>query len=220
MVLSFLIGAIASLLSGLCYIEFATRVPKAGSAYVYTYITVGELMAFFTGWNLLLEYSIGAAVIARAFSVYVDSITDGAIVNGTKEFIGELHAYGLSSNVDFVSFALVVVITILLVTGVKNSTMLNNILTVFNLSIAATIIITGLFFVKKDNWSNFTPYGVHGVLAGASTCFYAFIGFDIIATTAEEAKDPGKSMPLSIIGTICKLIFLFSTHYKINPFLQ
>eukprot|EP00794_Sanderia_malayensis_P015450 gene15450-17033_t len=209
-VLSFLFASIASLLSGLCYIEFATRVPKAGSAYIYTYISIGELMAFFTGWNLILEYSIGAAVVARGCSVYLDALTNGAIANGTRGLIGEIHGTGLSRNIDFVSFLLVILITILLATGIRNSSLLNNILTVFNLAIAAIIIISGVFFVNKENWSNFTPFGFHGVLAGASTCFFAFIGFDIIATTAEEARTPGKSMPISIIGTIfiCLLIYI------------
>ncbi len=204
MVISFLIAAIASLLSGLCYIEFATRVPKAGSAYVYTYLTIGEFPAFVIGWNLLFEYSIGAAVVARAFSVYVDSLIGGVIANATTKAIGELNIYGFGASIDFISFGIVILFTILLSTGVKNSSSFNNILTAFNLLIAATIVVAGLFFVKGENWSNFAPFGVHGVIAGASTCFYTFIGFDIIATTAEEARNPGKSLPLSIIGTICE----------------
>eukprot|EP00112_Aurelia_sp_Birch-Aquarium-sp1_P023928 Seg733.10 transcript_id=Seg733.10/GoldUCD/mRNA.D3Y31 product="Cationic amino acid transporter 2" protein_id=Seg733.10/GoldUCD/D3Y31 len=201
-VLSFLIAAITSLLSGLCYTEFATRVPKAGSAYTYTFITVGEIIAFITGWNLILEYAIGSAVVARAFSAYLDSFVGGAISNGTQNALGHVHLYGFGTSIDFISFGIVILFSILLSSGVKNSAILNNILTVLNLIVAAGVFVIGLFYVKRENWSDFAPYGVEGVLTGASTCFFAFIGFDIIATTAEEAKNPGKSLPLSIMGTI------------------
>lgn len=201
-VLSFFIAAIVSLMSGLCYTEFAIRVPVAGSAYVYTYVAIGELVAFSIGWNLILEYVIGGAVIARAFSVYVDTFTGGMIANATREAMGAFNIHGFASQLDFLSFGLVILLTLLLISGVKNSAMLNNVLTVFNLGVAACIVVIGLFYVDSANWSNFAPFGLNGVLAGASTCFYAFIGFDIIATTAEEARNPAKSIPWSILGTI------------------
>ena len=204
--LSFLIAAIASMLSGVCYAEFATRIPKSGSAYIYTYISVGELAAFFIGWNLMLEYIIGSAVVARAFSAYIDQLTGGAIFNATHNALGGITATGFSRHIDFLSFGIIIFLTLLLLTGVKNSSIFNNLLTVINILVALFVVIVGAFHANVDNWRNFAPFGVEGVLAGASTCFFSFIGFDVIATTAEEARTPDKSIPRSIIGTICKLI--------------
>ena len=205
-VLSFLIAAIASILSGLCYTEFATRVPKAGSAYVYSYVTIGEFCAFVIGWNLILEYSIGAASVGRAFSSYVDSLVGGAMKNATRSVIGEVRVYGLATDLDFFVLGVVILLTIILALGMKNSVRFNNFLTFLNLTVVILVIIFGFIYVKKENWSNFAPFGFEGIVSGASTCFFAFIGFDIIATTAEEAENPGKSIPVSIVGTICKYI--------------
>lgn len=207
-IVSFVIAAVASILSGLCYAEFATRIPKSGSAYVYTYISVGELAAFFIGWNLILEYVIGSAVVARAFSAYLDDLTGGAIYNATNSALGSINLTGFSKQVDFISFAVIVCFSLLLSTGVKRSSMLNNVLTVINVIIAIFVVIAGAFFAEGKNWKNFAPFGVQGIIAGASTCFFSYIGFDIIATTAEEARNPSKSIPRSIIGTICKLLIL------------
>ena len=149
-----------------------------------------------------MEYAIGCAVVARAFSAYLDTFVGGAISNGTQNALGHIHLYGFGTSIDFISFGVVIFFSILLSSGVKNSAILNNILTVLNLIVAAGVFVIGLFYVKREHWSDFAPYGIEGVLAGASTCFFAFIGFDIIATTAEETKNPGKSLPLSIMGTI------------------
>ena len=188
----------------MCYAEFATRIPKSGSAYVYTYITVGEMAAFFIGWNLFLEYVIGSAVIARAFSAYLNNLSGGIVFNATHAAFGHIDLHGLSKELDFLSFGVIIIFSILLSTGVKNSSILNNILTVINIAIAIFVVIVGAFFAKGENWRNFAPFGVQGIIAGASTCFFAFIGFDVIATTAEEANNPSKSIPRSIIGTICE----------------
>lgn len=201
-IFSFLIAAVASILSGLCYAEFGARVPKAGSAYYYCYITMGELLGFFVGWNLILEYIIGAASIIRSLSAYVDSMAHGAIKNGTMDAIGEIHSPMLSNYFDLFSILIAVLSTILLSLGVKNSARFNNFCVGVNILTITLVIIVGLVYADPKNWSNFAPFGVSGVFAGAATCFFAFIGFDIIATTSEEAKNPSRSIPFSITGTI------------------
>ena len=201
-IFSFLIAAVASLLSGLCYAEFGARVPKAGSAYYYCYITIGELLGFFIGWNLILEYIIGAASIVRSLSAYIDTMVDGAIKNETLSLIGEFNNPLLASYFDLFSILIAVLSTFLLCLGVKNSARFNNFCVCVNIITILLVIVVGLVYADVKNWSNFAPYGASGVFAGAATCFFAFIGFDVIATTCEEARNPARSIPFSITGTI------------------
>lgn len=207
-VISFFIAAIASILSGLCYAEFGARVPKAGSAYIYSYVTVGELCAFIIGWNLFLEYVIGGSSVARAWSDYFDSIVNDRIRNFTLVHLGEIHTPGLSTYPDFFAAFLILVVTLILAIGVKNSSRFNIIFTGINLFVIVFIICVGIYFAKGDNWTrDFAPYGVSGVFSGAATCFYAFVGFDVIATTGEEARNPSRAIPISIVlalGKKCK----------------
>lgn len=191
-------------MSGLCYAEFATKIPKSGSAYVYTYVTIGEFAAFFIGWNLLLEYIIGSAVVARAFSAYLNDMSGGIIYNATQNALGTLNIHGFGRQLDFLSFTVVLLFSILLSTGVKNSSVINNILTVINVGVAIFVVCAGASYSEWKSWNDFAPFGAQGIVAGASTCFFSFIGFDVIATTAEEASNPSKSIPRSIIGTIGK----------------
>lgn len=212
-VISFFIAAVASILSGLCYAEFGARVPKAGSAYVYSYVTVGELCAFVIGWNLFLEYVIGASSVARAWSEYFDSVLNSRIRNYTLTNIGEMHASGLSRYPDFFAFVLVLMVTFILGIGVKNSSRFNNIFTGINLLVIAFITCVGLYFAKGENWTrDFAPFGISGIFSGAATCFYAFVGFDVIATTGEEARNPSRAIPISIVLALGK------THkFKFRP---
>ena len=204
-VISFLIAAFASILSGLCYAEFAARIPKAGSAYVYCYVTMGEFWAFLIGWNLLLEYIIGASVVARGLIAYVDALAGGIIKNQTLTITGEVKIAGMSSYIDFLSFVIVMVFTVFISCGMKNSARLNNFCVVINIATIACVISVGVFYAKIENWNNFTPFGFDGIVAGASTCFFAFIGFDVIANVSEEAKNPARAIPISMISTISKL---------------
>lgn len=201
-VLSFFIAALASILSGLCYAEFGARFPKAGSAYVYCYVSIGEFCAFFIGWNVLMEYIIGGSAIAKGASSYIDSLAKGFLQNSTVAVLGEIHVPGLSHYFDVFSVLIVVVFTIILALGVKNSSRLNNFLVVLNILTILVVTIVGFMHADPKNWTSFAPFGFRGIIQGASTCFFAFIGFDIIATTCEEAKNPGKSIPFSILGTI------------------
>ncbi|XP_075237864.1 cationic amino acid transporter 3-like isoform X2 [Lycorma delicatula] len=226
--ISFLVAAIASAFAGVCYAEFAARVPKAGSAYVYSYVSVGELTAFIIGWNLILEYVIGTASVARGLSNYVDNLL-GNVMQKTLTEVLPLNISFLSPYPDFLSCGLVLMLSLLLAWGVKESTLLNNIFTGVNLLTVLTVIISGSFKVDFKNWNiskseipqaalpsagegGFMPFGVSGIMAGAAKCFYGFVGFDCVATTGEEAKNPQKNIPLSIV--MC-LVIIFLSYFGI-----
>ncbi|XP_012282383.1 cationic amino acid transporter 4 [Orussus abietinus] len=201
-VLSFLLAGLASLLAALCYAEFGARVPKAGSAYVYTYVTIGEFWAFVIGWNVILEHMIGAASVARAWSGYVDSLSGGAVSNFTKHTIGGVSlGEPLAHVLDPLASGLCLIYALLLAMGVKGSAAVNSLLTLVNLGVMTLVVVLGIYYMDISNWSSqtggFLPFGFSGVLAGAATCFYAFVGFDSIATAGEEARDPSKSIPLA-----------------------
>ncbi|KAM6977251.1 putative cationic amino acid transporter [Aplochiton taeniatus] len=206
-ILSFIIAAVASILSGVCYAEFGVRVPKTtGSAYTYSYVTVGECVAFFIGWNLILEYLIGTAAGASALSSMFDSLANHTISNYMITHLGTLRGLGKGEDTypDLLAFLISLVVTVIVALGVRNSVGFNNVLNVVNMLVWAFMIIAGLFFLSAGNWEGgrFLPYGWSGVMQGAATCFYAFIGFDIIATTGEEAKSPNTSIPYAITASL------------------
>uniref|UniRef100_A0A8C2NI44 Cationic amino acid transporter C-terminal domain-containing protein n=1 Tax=Capra hircus TaxID=9925 RepID=A0A8C2NI44_CAPHI len=192
-IVSFIIAAVASILSGVCYAEFGVRVPKTtGSAYTYSYVTVGEFVAFFIGWNLILEYLIGTAAGASALSSMFDSLANHTISRWMVDSVGTLNGLGKGeqSYPDLLALVIAIIVTIIVALGVKNSVGFNNVLNVLNLAVWVFIMIAGFFFINGKYWAEgqFLPYGWSGVLQGAATCFYAFIGFDIIATTGEEVS--------------------------------
>uniref|UniRef100_A0A915L3X6 Uncharacterized protein n=1 Tax=Romanomermis culicivorax TaxID=13658 RepID=A0A915L3X6_ROMCU len=190
--------------TGLCYSEFGARVPQAGSAYIYTYVSIGEIMAFVIGWNLILEYVIGAASIARAASGYVDGVIGDVLVPWFNQTV-PMNVPTLAEYFDLLAVTITLFLTAILACGVKESVTLNKVFTGLNLCILLYIIIAGAFKYRVENWSlpasavpnvtgicsdhstcgsgGFMPYGVAGIIKGAATCFYAFIGFDVIATT-------------------------------------
>ncbi|KAF5922159.1 hypothetical protein HPG69_007045 [Diceros bicornis minor] len=193
--------------AGVCYAEFGVRVPKTtGSAYTYSYVTVGEFVAFFIGWNLILEYLIGTAAGASALSSMFDSLANHTISRWMADSVGTLNGLGKGeeSYPDLLALVIAIIVTIIVALGVKNSVGFNNVLNVLNLAVWVFIMIAGLVFINGKYWAEgqFLPHGWSGVLQGAATCFYAFIGFDIIATTGEEAKNPNTSIPYAITASL------------------
>lgn len=204
-VISFFIAGLASLLAGLCYAEFSARVPRVGSAYTFAYVTIGELCAFIIGWNLFLEYVIAVSSMARAWSSYLDaSLLNDAIKNFTITGIGKLGVSGvIVSYPDFFAFFLVLVVSAILCFKVKFTSVTTNVITTVNILVIIFIIIFGAIFAERKNWTDdFLPYGFSGVLTAAAPAFFAFVGFDVIATAVEESNNPSEDVPVAMILTI------------------
>ncbi len=236
-VLSMILAAIASIFSALCYSEIAAMIPIAGSAYTYTYITMGEFMAWVVGWILMLEYAIGNITITSAWSGYFAQFLKGFkhvlpdfithfpiwLRNDYRSISIMCDKYGLDIHdkipfiFDRIPFAInlpaifiVLLITLILVKGVKESTRFAGIMVAINIFIISTFIIAGSQYVQPQNWTPFMPNGFSGVLMGTFLIFFAYIGFDAISTTAEETKNPQKDIPIGILGTlaICTALYI------------
>ncbi|XP_073062223.1 LOW QUALITY PROTEIN: cationic amino acid transporter 2, vacuolar-like [Primulina eburnea] len=228
---SFLIAGIAAALSAFCYAELASRCPSAGSAYHYSYICIGECVAWLIGWALILEYTIGGSAVARGISPNLAMLFGGP--NSLPSFLARQTLPGLDIVVDPCATVLIFVVTGLLCVGIKESTFVQGIVTLANICAMIFVIIAGGYLGIKSGWpgyelsTGYLPFGADGMLAGASTVFFAYIGFDAVASTAEEVKNPQRDLPLGIglsLSLCCMLYMLVSAiivglvpYYAMDP---
>ncbi len=205
--LSYLLAAIACIFAGLAYAELASMVPVSGSAYTYTYVVLGEFIAWLVGWGLVLEYAIGAATVASGWSGYmVGILKSGGII--VPEAWSTSTANGGIANLPAVFISLF--IGLLLFRGTKESVTLNRILVTIKLGVIFLFLIIATPMIKAENWSNFMPFGISGIFIGAATVFYAYVGFDAVATAAEECKNPRRDLPIGLIlsAIICAILYI------------
>lgn len=228
---SFLIAGIAAALSAFCYAELASRCPSAGSAYHYSYICVGEGLAWIIGWALILEYTIGGSAVARGISPNLALLFGGP--DSLPAFLARHSIPGLGIVVDPCAAILVFIVTGLLCVGIKESTFVQSVVTIANICAMIFVIVAGGYLGFKSGWIGYElpvgyfPFGVDGMLAGASTVFFSYIGFDSVASTAEEVKNPQRDLPLGIgaaLSICCMLYMLVSVvivglvpYYAMDP---
>ncbi|MFK0245090.1 amino acid permease [Amycolatopsis azurea] len=230
--LSFVFAAIACALAALCYAEFASTVPVAGSAYTFSYATFGEFMAWIIGWDLILELAVGAAAVSKGWSAYLETVLSYIFGKGTKT---TFEVGGVP--VDWGALIVVLVLATLLAVGTKLSSRFSMVITGIKVAVVLFVIVLGIFYIKGSNYTPFIPdaqsgaeagatgvdqslfsvfagsssssFGVFGLLAAASLVFFAFIGFDIVATTAEETRNPQKAVPRGIFGSLAIVTVLY-----------
>jgi APA family basic amino acid/polyamine antiporter len=235
-VFSFVLAGIACALAGLCYAEFAAMIPISGSAYTYGYATLGELLAWIIGWDLILEYMFAASTVAVGWSGYVVRFFSDMGVTIPSQFtqapythaapadagwnVWRLFTEGWSSTgavLNVPAMLIVAVITILLVLGIKESATFNNIIVAIKVGVILTFLAVGVAYLNAENWQPFVPpetadgkFGWWGVLRAAGVIFFAYIGFDAVSTAAQEARNPQRDMPIGILGSlfICTLIYV------------
>src|SRR5881409_3216651 len=229
LVLSFLLLGVCCALAGLCYAELAAMIPQAGSAYAYSYATLGELVAWVIGWDLILEYAVGYVAVAISWADYFTSLlrsfdvhlpvwlTTGyrtAILSPDPAVHGLLqtapHVAGIPILVNVPAFLIVAAITWLLLLGVRESATVNNVMVTIKLLVLGLFIIAGLTHLNSANYHPFAPNGFRGVHQGAAIVFFAYIGFDAISTAAEETRNPQRNLPIGILGglAICTVIYM------------
>ncbi|MGH7134371.1 MAG: amino acid permease, partial [Pirellulales bacterium] len=234
LMLSFVVAGVACVFAALCYAEFASMAPVAGSAYTYAYMTLGELFAWIIGWDLVLEYAVGAATVAHSWSGYLrdllkDHVQLPKLIAEAPIKFDKGHYVLTGSLFDGLALAVVVAITLVLVLGIRESARFNATMVVVKVCIVLFAIVVGACWVNTDNWQPFAPYGYAGLnlfgyvfgdigekgkpvgmLAGASIIFFAYIGFDAISTQAEEARNPKRDLPIGIIASlvICTVLYV------------
>ena len=240
-VISMVLAAIASVFSALSYSEIAAMMPVAGSAYAYTYATMGELMAWMIGWVLMLEYAIGNITVASAWTGYFVQFLKGFqhilpswvvnfplwLRNDYRSMYEICNRYGwdVHDKMPFIqlpfgleipiaanlpAIGIVLILTLLLIKGIKESTKVATIMVGVNMFIILSFVVVGAFYVKPENWVPFAPNGLEGIFSGAFIIFFAYIGFDAISTAAEETKNPQRDLPIAIMGTLflCTVLYV------------
>ena len=234
--LSFIVAAVGCAFAGLCYAEFASMIPVAGSAYAYSYVTMGELVAWIIGWALIMEYALGAATVSIAWSEYLNKLLGGAIpyewshspFESFTDSAGVLH----QGMVNAPALIILLLLTLLLIKGTQESAFVNAIIVFIKVAIVLIFIVIGWKFIRPENhipylipadtapvtdqagkviadYSGWNKHGWGGVLGGAAIVFFAFIGFDAVSTAAQEAKNPKRDMPIGILGSLVVCTFLY-----------
>ncbi len=200
--LSFAVSGIACVFAALCYAEFASIIPVSGSAYTYAYATIGELLAWIIGWDLILEYAVASIAVAIGWSGYLVNLLAGLGII--------LPVWMTQPPFNVPAFIIVMIITTLLVIGIKESARFNSVIVIVKLVAILFFIALGAFFIKPENWSPFMPFGWSGVMTGAAIVFFAYIGFDAVSTTAEETKNPQRDLPIGIIVSlmVCSILYI------------
>jgi APA family basic amino acid/polyamine antiporter len=232
--ISFIIAAVGCALAGLCYAELSSSIPISGSAYTYTYATLGELLAWIIGWDLILEYAVGAATVGIAWSEYLNNLLVNVLHTAPIPFAlshspfqtSNLGEHGL---INLPALFIVAVISLLLIKGTQESAFVNGIIVLVKVSIVCMIIIFGWGFINPANHTPYIPApavfvdengvdhsfgGIMGILGAAGTVFFAFIGFDAVSTAAQETKNPKRNMPIGLLGSlaVCTLLYIFFAH--------
>jgi len=210
--LSFLLVAIACALAGLCYAELASMIPVAGSAYTYTYATLGEILAWIIGWDLILEYAVSNMAVAVGFSAYVDSLLQGFGIHLPRALMTPAYtpAAGWAAHFNLPGFLTVLILTVLLVLGIRESAGANNTMVGIKLVAILVFVFAAARFIQPTNWQPFMPNGWQGVLTGGAIVFFTYIGFDSVSTAAEETRNPQRDVPIGILASlgVCALLYI------------
>lgn len=206
--LSFVLASIACAFAGLAYAEYASMVPVAGSAYAYTYASLGEFLAFIVGWNLILEYTVTCSTVAADWSGYVVGLLSSGGIDLPVAFTKVPEEGGI---INVPAILITMFLCILLVRGTKETVMINRILVFVKLAVIVIFFVLAVPNIDPTNWDPFLPYGTQGISAGAAIVFFAYIGFDAVATSAEEAKNPSRDLPIGILGSlgVCAVLYFF-----------
>lgn len=218
--LSYVFAGIACILAAFCYTEFATRMPISGSAYTYAYATVGELFAWIIGWDLILEYTIGASTVAVGWTHYLEQFLKACGYELPKYLI-DIPVWAKTGplapgedpyhiHINIAAVLLIAVLTGILCKGVKESATFNAVMVVIKMVVVLLVIFVGAGYVQPANWDPFMPFGWAGVIKGGALVFFAYIGFDAVSTAAEEVKNPARDLPIGIIASlvICTLLYI------------
>lgn len=221
--ISFIISALGCVMAGLCYAEFSAMIPVAGSVYSYCYVTVGEFLAWFIGWTLILEYLFACSSVAVGWSGYVVSLMEGwnihlpqQIAQAPFDHIGDQWVW-TGSLINFPAVFIIVLVSSFLISGVKQSAFINNIIVVIKIGVILLFIGFGLSYIDVSNWHPYVPqntgtlgeYGWSGILRGAAVVFYAYLGFDALSTAAQESRNPQRDMPKGILISLLICAFLY-----------
>lgn len=219
--LSFVLAAVGCAFAGLCYAEFASMIPVAGSAYTYSYATMGEFMAWIIGWDLVLEYALGAATVGVSWSGYFNKLLHEFGME-MPMYLSRTFAEGEGGGINLPAVVIVSLLSLLLMRGTKESASLNNFLVVVKVAVVILFIALGWKFINPANHTPYIPqntgvygqFGISGIASGAALVFFAFIGFDAVSTAAQEAKNPQKGMPIGILGSlaVCTVLYVLFAH--------